>query len=526
MPSEESPSTEPERLGSTERERTNAAHDGRPIRPDGLPTPGSIVEDDASDPTDGPGASALVRIRADPGPAVLWGILAVLLLVPEIGAVASLIVNTLPSEAFALIPGETVESVRRAVERIPTLLSRELLPNQGYRIPGKGWHSTAFGLSPAAAWALRVTLVLGYVVVWLVWTVAGYRLYRRRYRRADWTPMDDAVDRFSRHRWGQFGLIVVVLFVTFAVFAPTVSPTTAEQNIRQSYSHELVYYSESAESVKTTTVGSANLRTASQGTQSRNVGPLTYDRFGRFHPFGTLPSGRDLFTFMAAGARVSLFIGLLSITLSAVIAGGLALSSAYYRGRLDLAVVLLGDSVQAMPQLLVIILVSVALANTWLAGLYNGGVLIALVFAGTGWPGLWRAVRGPALRVSTEAWVEAAKGLGQRPTATMRKHMLPYIVGYLLVYGSMILGGVIIGIAGLSFLGLGVSPPTPEWGRAINVGQPYLNTRSWHISLIPGLLIVLVVTGFNALGDGVRDAIDPQSDVSGAEAATAGGGGA
>jgi peptide/nickel transport system permease protein len=102
--------------------------------------------------------------------------------------------------------------------------------------------------------------------------------------------------------------------------------------------------------------------------------------------------------------------------------------------------------------------------------------------------------------------------------------MLPYVTGYILIYGSMTLGGVIIGIAGLSFLGLGVAPPTPEWGRAVKLGQDYVNTGSWHISLIPGVLVTLVVIGFNALGDGIRDAIDPQSDTAGGGAAGRGGG--
>ena len=135
----------------------------------------------------------------------------------------------------------------------------------------------------------------------------------------------------------------------------------------------------------------------------------------------------------------------------------------------------------------------------------------------------WRSLRGPALQVSERQWVDAARSFGQRPRTVMRKHMLPYITGYLLIYGSMTLGGAIIAIAGLSFLGLGVSPPTPEWGRAINLGQNYVTTGSWHISLVPGLLITVVVTGFNALGDGIRDAIDPQSDSAGGAAGRGGG---
>ncbi|MFB6218115.1 MAG: ABC transporter permease, partial [Halobacteriaceae archaeon] len=102
---------------------------------------------------------------------------------------------------------------------------------------------------------------------------------------------------------------------------------------------------------------------------------------------------------------------------------------------------------------------------------------------------------------------------------TMRKHILPYITGYLLVYGSMNLGGVIIGIAGLSYLGLGVNPPVPEWGRAISQGQSYIGGSSWHVSIVPGVLITLLVIGFNALGDGIRDAIDPESDTEAADTA-------
>ena len=172
-------------------------------------------------------------------------------------------------------------------------------------------------------------------------------------------------------------------------------------------------------------------------------------------------------------------------------------------------------------------LLSVVLGETWLADIYSGGFVLALIFAGTGWPFLWRSVRGPAMQVSEQEWIDAAKSFGQRPHVTMRKHMAPYILGYLLVYASMTLGGIIVAVAGLSFLGLGINPPTPEWGRAVNIGQSYVTTASWHISFIPGVMIVLVVTAFNALGDGIRDAIDPQSEggeSDGAEVAASGGG--
>jgi hypothetical protein len=163
------------------------------------------------------------------------------------------------------------------------------------------------------------------------------------------------------------------------------------------------------------------------------------------------------------------------------------------------------------PRLLVLVLLTVLFSDTWIADIYDGGILLALILAGTGWPYVWRSIRGPALQIAEEEWIDAARSFGQTPANIMRKHMASYVIGYLLIYFSMVLGGVIIAVAGLSFLGLGITAPTPEWGRAVNLGQEYIATTSWHISLIPGILITLIVMGFNAMGDATRDAIDPQS---------------
>ncbi len=466
-----------------------------------------------------PDVNTTVQTRLDRVPTSAtraWLVGAVLLILPEVGVLIQFTVSTLPLGEAALV----------AADRIPVLLSRETIPNQGTLVPGEGWQGTFFGLSPARAWGLRVGLIYAYGALCLYWIWRGYLLYRNRYRTASWTPFDDVVSRFRGHRWGQFGLIVVLAFLILAVFAPALGPTTLEQNAIDPYSYELNYYDEETGDIETITVGTANTDTTSQGIEDRNVGPLSYDQYDRFHPFGTLPSGQDLFTQVALGARVSLFIGLLAIIISGVVATSLALLSAYYGGLVDLATVLVSDATQSLPQLLVVILLSVVLAQTWLAELYNGGVLLAFIFALTGWPSLWRAVRGPALQVSERTWVDAADSYGLTPRTTMRRHILPYIVGYLMVYASMSLGGIIIGVSGLSFLGLGVSPPTPEWGRLVDVGQPLLTTMSWHIAVIPGVMIVIVVTGFNALGDGVRDAIDAETDLSSEEETTAAASGA
>jgi peptide/nickel transport system permease protein len=471
---------------------------------------------DTTSPSD---TNVTVRTRLDRIPISAtraWLVGMVLLILPEVGALLQFVASLLPL-------GETAVA---AANRIPVLLSRETIPNQGTLIPGEGWQGTFLGLSPARAWTLRVGLIYAYGALCLYWLWRGYLLYQNRYRTASWTPFDDVVSRFRGHRWGQFGLVVVLAFLILAVFAPALGPTTLEQNALDPYSHEIDYYNEETDSVETITIGAANMDSTSQGIEDRNVGPLTYDQYDRFHPFGTLPSGQDLFTQVALGARVSLFIGLLAITISGIVATGLALISAYYGGLIDLGIVLVSDATQSLPQLLVVILLSVVLSQTWLAGLYSGGVLLALIFALTGWPSLWRAVRGPALQVSERTWVDAADSYGLAPRTTMRRHILPYIVGYLMVYASMSLGGIIIGVSGLSFLGLGISPPTPEWGRLVDVGQPLLTTISWHIAVLPGSLIVIVVTGFNALGDGVRDAIDAETDLSSEEETSAAASGA
>ncbi|WP_135827444.1 ABC transporter permease [Halorussus halobius] len=476
-----------------------------------------------------PRTSALLGVDAT---AAVWLGAGAVLFALEAGAAANFVVGLL-ADAVAALPAvggtdrvlaaavEALDGLARLTESVPTLLSRETIPNDGHW-NGTRWVDTFAGLSPAAAWGVRVALVYLYAFCWAGWAVAGYRLYRRRYRSADWSPRDDIADRFRTHAWGIFGLLVVFMFVVMAVFAPALGPTTVEKNMRDSYSYEFEYWDGASGSVETTLVGEANL--ASQSMGNERVMPMAYDDFGRFHPFGTLPSGQDLFTFIAVGSRISLVIGVLSVGLSALIATSLALTAAYYKGRVDLGMVLLSDAVMAMPQLLLLIMLTTVLADTWIGGVYSGAFVLALIFAFTDWTYMWRSLRGPALQVSERQWIDAAESFGQRPRTIMRKHMLPYITGYLLVYGSMTLGGAIIAIAGLSYLGLGVAPPTPEWGRAINLGQDYVTTGSWHISLIPGVLITLVVTGFNALGDGIRDAIDPQSDGSTGGMAGRGGG--
>lgn len=506
--------------------------------------------DDTSEFTDSTSGGLWSRLTNNPEPAVRWGLVAAVLLIVQLGSFIGGILTILDSIVMAVtaffdvalgvfspsLEGIVVDvqmavsgfidGLRATAHNIPTLLSRDLIPNQGHRTASGGWEGTFMGLSPAVAWALRLSLVVVYSLFSFYWLYRGWLTFRQHYRNADWTPRDDMINRLRSHSWGKFGILVLVLFLTMSLFGTTMAPSTVNQNITASYGHEIQYFSEETGEIETITAGQANFNSKSKGAGDQNVGPMSYDRYDRFHPFGTLTNGRDLFTYMMGGAQITLMVAGLSMGIASFIAALLALLSSYYTGIVDLSVLTLADGVVSIPRLLLLILVSVVFQNHWLAAVLDGGLLLALIFGLTTWPFLWRSLRGPALQVAQEEWIDAAKSFGQRPTTTMRKHMFPYVLGYLLIYASMSVGGIIIGMASLSFLGngLGITAPTPAWGRAVSLGQPYVSTQSWHISLIPGLMIVVLVTGANALGDGIRDAIDPESEGDSEEEAAAAGG--
>lgn len=438
-------------------------------------------------------------------------------------AAAGLIAYTPVGGAFSALIGAITGGVDALVASLPSITSRDLIPNTGHRLPEGGWEGTFLGLSPAVAWAIRTGLVFAYAVTFIAWLWRGFNVYRTHYRAADWTPRDDTVRRFRGNYWGLFGFAIVFLFVVMALWAPAVSPVEAQHNIYEPNAHEFEYLTEDGEVTSTTHVF-ANLQSRSDGQNT--IGLMSYDDYDRWAPLGTTNRGQDMMTHLSHGARTSLTIGLTAIGLGALIAVVLSLVSSYYKGVTDIATVMASDTIQAVPALLLIMLVSVVFqeADHPIAQPLDGGLLLALIFAFAYWPGMWRSIRGPSLQVSEQEWVDAAKSYGQTPLQTMRKHMAPYIAGYILIYGSLLIGGVIISTAALTFLGLGINPPTPEWGRLIDGGQSYVSTDSWHVATVPGIAIVLVVIAFNALGDAIRDAIDPEADVDESEAAATGGG--
>jgi len=489
------------------------------------------------------------RLAANPTPALQWFGVALFLLAIQFGSFLSgamIFVESIVLALTAMVEllvstvwvggADAIVSVQQTLigyttavfefaQTIPTLLSRDVIPNQGWQASANGpWQGTFMGLSPGMAWGLRLVLILGYAFFVSFWLYRGWLVFREHYRAADWTPRDDVIDRLRGHRWAEFGIVVVILYITMALFAPALGPTTLDQNIQSPYSYDVKYFDEETGEVASVPAGDANFYSKSKGAGEENVAPLTYDNYGRFHPFGTITNGRDLFTILMYGARISLTVATIAIGLTAIIATLLALISAYYGGTLDLVILTVADGFVSVPILLLLIMVGALFSEHWLANFMDGGFLIAVVYGVVAWPFLWRAIRGPAFQVAEQEWVDAAKSFGQRPLTIMRKHMFPYVAGYMMIYASLSFGAIIITLAALSFLNVGIQPPTPSWGRMVDLGRDYIAGPSWHISTIPGVLIVIVVTGLNALGDGLRDAIDPESEGGDSSEAAAGGG--
>ena len=218
------------------------------------------------------------------------------------------------------------------------------------------------------------------------------------------------------------------------------------------------------------------------------------------HWAGTDDLGRDVLSRVLWGGRESLRVGILVVLIG--MAGGLVFGfiSGYYGGLLDDFIQRIMDVFLAFPPILLMISIVAILGS----GLTS--VMLAVGIASI--PGITRLVRGLVLTTRNELYVEAAHILGVRKWKIMVRHILPNIVSELIVYASLMIGGSIMVTSGLSYLGLGAQPPSPEWGAMLDYGRSYLRD-AWWMSVFPGLAIALVVICVNLLGDALRDALDP-----------------
>ena len=221
----------------------------------------------------------------------------------------------------------------------------------------------------------------------------------------------------------------------------------------------------------------------------------------RFYMMGTDEQGRDLLSRLIHGAWISLFIGLIAISIGAGIGVPVGAVSGYFAGTTDLLIQRLIDIMLAFPG----ILLAIVLVATFGTGLRN--VMIAVGIAAI--PIYARLVRGSVLSVRNREYVEAARALGLRSLPTLIRHVLPNVMAPIIVQSSLQMAVAILFAAGLGFLGLGARPPQPEWGLMLARGREYLAVAP-HVATFPGLAIVLVVLGFNLVGDALRDALDPR----------------
>ncbi|HSB41830.1 MAG TPA: ABC transporter permease [Methylomirabilota bacterium] len=273
--------------------------------------------------------------------------------------------------------------------------------------------------------------------------------------------------RLVRRRTALFGMLVVLAVMLAAVFAPLVSAfDPLEQDIGQ--------------------------RLREPGWQ---------DEQGRVHPLGTDHLGRDILARIIFGSRIALVVGLAAVAISGVIGMLIGLVAGYFGGRTDDFLMRLADIQLAFP----FILLAIAVIGVLGPSLRN----IIIVIGVSSWVVYARVVRGEVLSIREREYVHAAVALGSRHWRVLRSHVLPNTFTPWLVVATLDMARVIVIESALSFLGLGVQPPTPTWGGMLADGRVYLST-AWWLATFPGLAILITVLGINLFGDGLRDTLDPR----------------
>ncbi|VVB96288.1 Binding-protein-dependent transport system inner membrane component [uncultured archaeon] len=245
--------------------------------------------------------------------------------------------------------------------------------------------------------------------------------------------------------------------------------------------------------------------TTSQSVYDRDTGSLRNAEIrGTWkHPLGTDDKGRDILAMIVSGARVSLQVGLVATFIALMIGTVIGVSSAYFGGAVDNVLMRFTDIMMTFPFFLLLV---------FIVFIFGADLtLIILIIGVTGWTGAARIVRSEALSLRTREFVLASRALGASDTRIIFRHLIPNVMGTLIVIATLSIPGVILAEAALSFIGLG-DPTVASWGRILNAGQDNLET-TWWVAVEPGIMLFLTVLSFNFLGDGLRDAFDPRSEL-------------
>ena len=279
-------------------------------------------------------------------------------------------------------------------------------------------------------------------------------------KRSQWL---EVWHRLKRNRMAMFGLFILSLVVMAALFADLIADYE-------------------------TVVIAQNLSDRLQGPSAQ-------------YWLGTDEFGRDIFARLIHGTRVSLMVGVLSVSIAVVIGGTLGAMAGYYGGRLDNVIMRVMDVFMAVPSILLAIAIVSALGANLLNLMFAISISSIPVYA--------RILRASVLSVRDQEFIEAAKAIGANDFRIIFRHIIPNALAPVIVQAALGVAGAILSTAGLSFIGLGIQPPEPEWGAMLAGGRQYLR-HAWHVTTFPGLAIMITILSLNLLGDGLRDALDPR----------------
>ena len=269
--------------------------------------------------------------------------------------------------------------------------------------------------------------------------------------------------RLKRNKMAVLGLIILIILVLLAVFADVIA-NYDNVVIKQNLAHRL------------------------QGPSAA-------------HWLGTDEFGRDIFARLVHGTRVSLQVGIVAVGISIVIGGILGAVAGYYGGKLDNTIMRIMDIFLAVPSILLAIAIVSALGPSII------NLMLAISISSV--PSYARIVRASVLSIRDQEFIEAAKAIGASNTRIIFRHIIPNSLAPVIVQATLGVASAILSTAGLSFIGLGIQPPAPEWGSMLSGGRQYLR-YAWWVTTFPGVAIMITILSLNLLGDGLRDALDPR----------------